>query len=346
MGLLKEQNSKKRKSYDLWLIAFFFVLFVFSLKALLNQASTFQSSEQGSSIASISKTFNEVRFRKSADFRWQSADKGQNLKIKDRLYTGKNSQADIIVQNNKIRIKENSLIEIGAQKDFDIRFEFGHLVLNMSKSPLKIIIQDKKYTIEPKKEGEIAIEVIDHEVKFFADEEAFKITNEESVKPIEVVKKDYLNIDLCGKKTNSSSLGISSLCPECTEEFTLTHSSDKRTKHIIGRKENLRLDRGPNLFFLDPSNEICEIFLLPLAKPETQVELSSLRLDHESGSAVISIAIDSLESKNEQLVEISLEETFRKSRKWKLTNGLLKVTEDRVGDFYIRSFNCDEIDCS
>jgi hypothetical protein len=346
MTLVKQQNSKKRKNYDSWLLIFFLLLAFYSLKILLSNQNFNSIQKNGEVIASISNTIEEVRFRKNADFKWQNADKGQGLHSRDRIFTGDNSQAEITVNKSKIRIKENSLIEIGIQRDFDVKFEFGHIVLNMQKNPLTIVIKDKKYNIQPTAATTVAINIEKEKVEFIGDENLVKIQEENNLKTIEIVEKVHFNQSICGSKTYNSRLIAQSLCLDCVN----LKIYQKTENNIIELNliEDIFLTYGKNIFSLNVSNELCEIELLKPKSPEIVLESQNLILTYEKKLAEIKTRfLDSNKIKDKHFVlEVSRSNSFRLSSKFSQTDNdfILKLKDE--GAYYLRLKTCLGDDCS
>ena len=291
MDLIKQQKTIKRKNFDFLLIAFFFILFIFSFKSLINQKHGDDKSNINSSIASIARTYHEVRYRRNADFRWRSADHGQHLKIRDRIFTGPDSQADIDVKKVKISIKENSLLEIGPPREYDFSFEFGYLVLNMQKSPIRILIKGKNYLITPKKSSDLSIKLNGSELEFIGDRENVSISELNGSKEIEITKELFFNNQVCGQKTHDVSIESSSLCPKCNKTTLFLHETENDSKRFQGLR-SIKLARGKNSFSIQDRNEICEITLLPIVAPKLKFETAKLNLNYESGTAEAKLHIE------------------------------------------------------
>jgi hypothetical protein len=345
----KQQNTSKRKSYDSVLIIFFAILFFFSLNSLIGLKRQGDYSYQISSIASITRTYREVRYRRNADFRWRTADYGQQLKIRDRIFTGSDSQADIDVQKNKIRIKENSLVEIGPPKEYDLKFEFGYLALNMNKSPMRILVKGKKYLIRPKEAMDLSIKLDGKDLEFIGDQEKVSIVETTDTEPVEVLEEDFFNREICDTDTTNPKIALSRLCPNCNETNHLVLVTESGTEKSLKGVGFLELDRGKNIFRIDNRKESCVISLLPIAIPQLKIGDSKTQLDFETGEAEMRILVSdddsSLEAKYFKL-EISNDENFDNPRTIKFHSNSYQITLDKEGRYFFRISVCGKKECS
>lgn len=346
MTLGKQQNSKKRKNYDSLLLIFFVALASFSLRILLSHQNSIVVQHNGEVIASVSNTIHEVRFRKNADFKWQNADKGQNLQNRDRLFTGNNSQAEIIVSKNKIRIKENSLIEIGVQTDYDVKFEFGHIVLNMQKDPIRIIIKDKRYNIQPNTSTTLAINIEKDKVEFIGDESEIVIREENKIRAVEIVEKVYFNQSFCGSKTYKARLTYQNFCLDCLDQKIFQKIEDKVFE--ISSDEDIFLKPGKNIFSIQGSNELCSIDLLKPKIPSISLDTQNVLLTYEEKLAQIKTKFIDANNFDDKyfVLEVSRSNNFRLATKITQVDDdfFLKLKDE--GTYFLRLKTCVENDCS
>jgi hypothetical protein len=348
MNLLKQQKTIRRKNYDFLLIAFFFILFIYSFKLLLNQKQGDDDSNINSSIASIARTYNEVKYRRNADFRWKPADLGQHLKIRDRIFTGADSLAEIDVKNVKISIRDNSLLEVGPPREYDFSFEFGYLVLKMQKSPVRILIKGKNYLISPKKSSDLSIKLNGSELEFIGDRESVSITELNGSKEVNITQELFFNNQVCGAKTDVVSIESSRLCPKCDKSTLLIQKNENDRKRLQGQP-SIKLARGKNSFSIEDRNEICEITLLPIVAPKLKLETAKLNLNYESGTAEAKLHI---EDNDRNLVgkyfklEITKDENNPQPRFIQFRSETYKLTLSKEGRYYFKIYVCNKEECS
>jgi hypothetical protein len=349
MILIKQKNTPLRRSYDSILIMFFVLLSIASLNSLVNYKSQSDYVDQFSSLATISRTYHEVRFRRNADFRWRNAKYGQQLNIRDRIFTGSESQADIEVKNNKIRIKEKSLVEIGPSKDYDLKLEFGFLIINMNSDSLRILIKGKKYLIKPKEAMELSIKLAGKDLEFIGDQDKVSITETTETKQIEVIEKGLFNQEVCNINTRISQIDLSLLCPGCSETNQLILESEAGQKQKVKPGKPLELERGKNIFHIENKNEVCEIILSPISAPDINLIDSKVKLDFETDKAELGILVienDSNFVSSYFKLEISENEKFGQSRVIKFDSNTVKFSLNREGQYFFRVSSCNEKECS
>jgi hypothetical protein len=145
----EQHKITTRKSYDLLLVMFLIVILASATFWLLELLQHSNLSINKTTVATVANAQQEVRSRKGGDFKWKEAQKGLQLCLRDRDYTVEDSKAEIEVNQTKIMLNENSLTEIGPTKEYNVKLEFGFLILNLKDRPLKFKLK-KKLSYQPK----------------------------------------------------------------------------------------------------------------------------------------------------------------------------------------------------
>jgi hypothetical protein len=215
------------------MIIIFIVILAFASYWLVELRQHSNLTMNKATVATVASAQQEVRYRKGGDFQWKEAQKGVQLSLRDRVFTGDDSQAEIEVNQTKIKLTENSLIEIGPPKDYDVKLEFGFLVLNLKDRPLKIQIKNKSYLISPKQEMTLTIKSSDNKIEFLGDALKAEIEVVEGQQEIRPVIQHFFNSDLCDRNFLSAKLLKSELCPGCTSSSKLFVQKDGAEKILV-----------------------------------------------------------------------------------------------------------------
>jgi hypothetical protein len=240
-------------------------------------------------------------------------------------------------------------VEIGPSKDYDLKLEFGFLIINMNSDSLRILIKGKKYLIKPKEAMELSIKLAGKDLEFIGDQDKVSITETTETKQIEVIEKGLFNQEVCNTNTRISQIDLSLLCPGCSETNQLILESEAGQKQKVKPGKPLELERGKNIFHIENKNEVCEIILSPISAPDINLIDSKVKLDFETDKAELGILVienDSNFVSSYFKLEISENEKFGQSRVIKFDSNTVKFSLNREGQYFFRVSSCNEKECS
>ncbi len=350
MFFKKKHNPGNPFNADIILILFFFCVAIISSFFLWRplKESTVESSS--TILASLIEINHEVRLRRRSDFRWKDVGPGEKLGAKDRVFTGKESLARISLFENRMELLENSLLEITADVDHDIKLEYGFLKITLSDRPLRLKFKNKIYEISGTKGKVLELNAKDDQVNFYGEKNDSNISVKDENGAVAILQSRRLNSDLCSGSTKKEFLRREDICPSCPQDSELLSWSEKEQDFIRNELSEIKLVRGYNKFRLKGSEEICVVFRkLDLMPPQFKKWDSKILLSHTTGSAnLIFSLVNSQDSPGGYFkIELTQDEDFKSLEIETSQTGEFKHKIGEAGVYKIRGQYCLEAnDCS
>jgi hypothetical protein len=350
MFFKKKHNPENPFNVDIILILVLFGVAIISSFFLWRPTKESTTESSPTALASLIEINQEVRLRRRADFRWKDVGPGEKLGVKDRVFTGKESLAKISLFENRVDLLENSLLEITADVDHDIKLEYGFLKITFSDRPLRLKFKNKIYEISGTKGKVLELKAREEHVDFFGEKNAFNISVKGENGAVVIRQANRLNSDLCSGSTKKEFLRRDELCPSCAQESELLSWNEKQEDFITNNLAEIKLIRGENKFRLKGNEETCVVFRqLDLIPPQFKKWENKVLLSHTTGSANLNFSLVNFKENlgGHFKIELSKDEDFKPLQIETSQSGDFKIKIVQAGVYKIRGQYCLEAnDCS